>query len=265
MEIPWPNCPVEHPEREASKIRHTAKHYTDVQKKTQKEKSKTNFQSKKKTRLTKPDIRGKEPQILTRTAADGIETGTMIMKRMVKNVFSVMMMMALAIVCVTSFTSCGGDDDEIGITPVDGGGTETVDIDYDYIIPCTNWRASVDEVRLWMKGSKFEEAPDLSNGVNVIGFRTPDDKYSVVYYFNGNNMGLSMSSVTYRWYNMKDFEAWKDYTEKMYKVTLEKKEETEGDLAYGCNTYVNGRYCAIMGYIDSYFKQFVAIYGTAEK
>lgn len=51
----------------------------------------------------------------------------------------------------------------------------------------------------------------------------------------------------------------------MYKVTLEKKEETEGDLAYGCNTYVNGRYCAIMGYIDSYFKQFVAIYGTAEK
>lgn len=187
------------------------------------------------------------------------------MKQIVKNLVSVLMMMAMAIVCTTSFTSCGGDDDEIGIVREQGGGVETVDIDFDYVIPCTNWRASVDEVRQWMKGSKFEEAPDLSNGVNVIGFRTPDDKYSVLYYFNGNNMGLSMSSVIYRWYNMKDFEAWKNYTEKMYKVTLEKKEETEGDLAYGCNTYVNGRYCAIMGYIDSYFKQFVAIYGTAEK
>ena len=233
-------------------------------KKLRKKSRRQTYKAKRRHGSQNPIFVGKS-QITTKTAADGIETGTMIMKQMVKNLFSVMMMMALAIVCVTSFTSCGGDDDEIGITPVDGGGTETVDIDYDYIIPCTNWRASVDEVRLWMKGSKFEEAPDLSNGVNVIGFRTPDDKYSVVYYFNGNNMGLSMSSVIYRWYDMKDFEAWKDYTEKMYKVTLEKKEETEGDLAYGCNTYVNGRYCAIMGYIDSYFKQFVAIYGTAEK
>lgn len=165
-------------------------------KKLRKKSRRQTYKAKRRHGSQNPIFVGKS-QITTKTAADGIETGTMIMKQMVKNLFSVMMMMALAIVCVTSFTSCGGDDDEIGITPVDGGGTETVDIDYDYIIPCTNWRASVDEVRLWMKGSKFEEAPDLSNGVNVIGFRTPDDKYSVVYYFNGNNMGLSMSSVIY--------------------------------------------------------------------
>lgn len=268
MEIPWPNCPVEHPEREASKIRHTAKHHTDIQKKTQKEKSKTNFQSKKKTRLTKPDIRWEEPQTLTRTAADGIETGTMIMKQMVKNVFSVMMMMALAIVCVTSFTSCGGDDDEIGITPVDGGGAKTVDLEFDYVIPCLNWGTSPAEVRKWMKGSKFEEV-DLGGGedAGVQHWKTPDEKYTIFYYFgctSDNTYHLNMSMVYYNWYSMKDFEALKDYTEKMYNCTWEISTEGDGK-GYGCNLDINGRYCGLMIAIDSKFNHFAAIYGVAEK
>lgn len=183
---------------------------------------------------------------------------------MKKYISKILMLMALTIVCVTSFTSCGGDDDEIGITPVNGGGTETVDIGYDYIVPCTNWRASMDEVRKWMKGGKFEEAPDMTNEI-VLGYRTPDKKYSILYYFNGNVRGLSMATVYYNWYSVKDFEAWKDYTEKMYKVTLEKQETAEGEMAYACNTYINGTWCALAGYTETYFNHFVAVYGVAEK
>ena len=38
------------------------------------------------------------------------------MKQIVKNLVSVLMMMAMAIVCTTSFTSCGGDDDAVSYT-----------------------------------------------------------------------------------------------------------------------------------------------------
>ena len=186
------------------------------------------------------------------------------MKQIVKNLVSVLMMMAMAVVCVTSFTSCGGDDDEIGITPVNGGGTETVDIGYDYVIPCTNWGASMDEVRKWMTGGKFEEAADLTNEI-VLGYRTPDKKYGIIYYFDGNVRGLSLATVYYNWYNLKDFEAWKTYTEKMYKVTLEEQKTVENELAYACNTYINGIWCAVGGYTETDFNHFVAVYGVAEK
>ena len=189
------------------------------------------------------------------------------MKQIVKNLVSVLMMMAMAIVCTTSFTSCGGDDDEIGIVREQGGGAETVDIDYDYIIPCTNWGTSMDEVRQWMKGGKFEEAADLTNGVNLLGYRTPDKKYGILYYFNGvdKEHHLTMAQVYYNWYSVKDFMAWKDYTEKMYKVTMKKETETDGDLVYACNAYISGTWCGILGSLENDFQQFVAIYAVAEK
>ena len=148
-------------------------------------------------------------------------------------------MMAMAIVCMTSFTACGGDDD-LHATPVNGNEAENVD--FDLMAPCLNWGASSEQVKNYMKGSNI----GLSLDEDVLLYYS-NEKNEVLYYFNAST-GLYGASVTYLWYSDKDFKAVKAQTEKMYGVKLEEYyNKTSGLLeGYVSTTTINGRESGIM-------------------
>lgn len=113
----------------ASKKAKTAKHRTDV-KKNSKGQVEAKDEVKKASSSTKPDIF----EETTKSGGGAIQTARIVMMTM-KRITSVMVMMAMAIVCMTSFTACGGDDD-LHATPVNENGAENVD--FDLMTPCLN-------------------------------------------------------------------------------------------------------------------------------
>lgn len=217
----------------ASKKAKTAKHRTDV-KKNSKGQVEANNEVKKASSSTKPDIF----EETTKSGGGAIQTARIVMMTM-KRITSVMVMMAMAIVCMTSFTACGGDDD-LHATPVNENGAENVD--FDLMTPCLNWGASSEQVKNYMKGSNI----GLSLDEDVLLYYS-NEKNEVLYYFNAST-GLYGASVTYLWYSDKDFKAVKAQTEKMYGVKLEEYyNKTSGLLeGYVGTTTINGRESGIM-------------------
>ena len=217
----------------ASKKAKTAKHRTDV-KKNSKGQVEAKDEVKKASSSTKPDIF----EETTKSGGGAIQTARIVMMTM-KRITSVMVMMAMAIVCMTSFTACGGDDD-LHATPVNENGAENVD--FDLMAPCLNWGASSEQVKNYMKGSNI----GLSLDEDVLLYYS-NEKNEVLYYFNAST-GLYGASVTYLWYSDKDFKAVKAQTEKMYGVKLEEYyNKTSGLLeGYVSTTTINGRESGIM-------------------
>ena len=217
----------------ASKKAKTAKHRTDV-KKNSKGQVEAKDEVKKTSSSTKPDIF----EETTKSGGGAIQTARIVMMTM-KRITSVMVMMAMAIVCMTSFTACGGDDD-LHATPVNENGAENVD--FDLMTPCLNWGASSEQVKNYMKGSNI----GLSLDEDVLLYYS-NEKNEVLYYFNAST-GLYGASVTYLWYSDKDFKAVKAQTEKMYGVKLEEYyNKTSGLLeGYVSTTTINGRESGIM-------------------
>lgn len=217
----------------ASKKAKTAKHRTDV-KKNSKGQVEAKDEVKKASSSTKPDIF----EETTKSGGGAIQTARIVMMTM-KRITSVMVMMAMAIVCMTSFTACGGDDD-LHATPVNENGAENVD--FDLMTPCLNWGASSEQVKNYMKGSNI----GLSLDEDVLLYYS-NEKNEVLYYFNAST-GLYGASVTYLWYSDKDFKAVKAQTEKMYGVKLEEYyNKTSGLLeGYVGTTTINGRESGIM-------------------
>ena len=217
----------------ASKKAKTAKHRTDV-KKNSKGQVEANNEVKKASSSTKPDIF----EETTKSGGGAIQTARIVMMTM-KRITSVMVMMAMAIVCMTSFTACGGDDD-LHATPVNENGAENVD--FDLMTPCLNWGASSEQVKNYMKGCNI----GLSLDEDVLLYYS-NEKNEVLYYFNAST-GLYGASVTYLWYSDKDFKAVKAQTEKMYGVKLEEYyNKTSGLLeGYVGTTTINGRESGIM-------------------
>ena len=218
----------------ASKKAKTAKHRTDV-KKNSKGQVEAKDEVKKASSSTKPDIF----EETTKSGGGAIQTARIVMMTM-KRITSVMVMMAMAIVCMTSFTACGGDDDDLHATPVNGNEAENVD--FDLMAPCLNWGASSEQVKNYMKGSNI----GLSLDEDVLLYYS-NEKNEVLYYFNAST-GLYGASVTYLWYSDKDFKAVKAQTEKMYGVKLEEYyNKTSGLLeGYVGTTTINGRESGIM-------------------
>ena len=217
----------------ASKKAKTAKHRTDV-KKNSKGQVEAKDEVKKASSSTKPDIF----EETTKSGGGAIQTARIVMMIM-KRITSVMVMMAMAIVCMTSFTACGGDDD-LHATPVNENGAENVD--FDLMTPCLNWGASSEQVKNYMKGSNI----GLSLDEDVLLYYS-NEKNEVLYYFHAST-GLYGASVTYLWYSDKDFKAVKAQTEKMYGVKLEEYyNKTSGLLeGYVGTTTINGRESGIM-------------------
>lgn len=217
----------------ASKKAKTAKHRTDV-KKNSKGQVEAKDEVKKASSSTKPDIF----EETTKSGGGAIQTARIVMMTM-KRITSVMVMMAMAIVCMTSFTACGGDDD-LHATPVNENGAENVD--FDLMTPCLNWGASSEQVKNYMMGSNI----GLSLDEDVLLYYS-NEKNEVLYYFNAST-GLYGASVTYLWYSDKDFKAVKAQTEKMYGVKLEEYyNKTSGLLeGYVGTTTINGRESGIM-------------------
>lgn len=217
----------------ASKKAKTAKHRTDV-KKNSKGQVEAKDEVKKASSSTKPDIF----EETTKSGGGAIQTARIVMMTM-KRITSVMVMMAMAIVCMTSFTACGGDDD-LRATPVNENEAENVD--FDLMAPCLNWGASSEQVKNYMKGCNI----GLSLDEDVLLYYS-NEKNEVLYYFNAST-GLYGASVTYLWYSDKDFKAVKARTEEMYGVKLEEYyNKTSGLLeGYVCTTTINGRESGIM-------------------
>ena len=97
-----------------------------------------------------------------------------------------MMMAVFAAMCVTSFTACGGDDDD-DIPGKEVSGSVT------YYEPCFDWGSTNDHVKAYMTGWELVDGSNdyallYSNGKNTT---------TVTYAFLGSRHGLSMVTVTY--------------------------------------------------------------------
>ncbi len=150
-----------------------------------------------------------------------------------KKYFSIMFMALVAVVCST-FTACGGDDDD-DLPGQDVPGTVT------YYEPCFDWGTTTDHVKAYMSGWDLVEGSNdyalmYSNGRNTT---------TVTYAFLGRNHGLSMVTVTYITSNAQYIIS---EIEKRYSMTLTKDDASskKGDTVYSGNGTIGGRNIAVI-------------------
>lgn len=153
---------------------------------------------------------------------------------MKKSVFNFLMMAVLAAMCMTTFTACGGDDDD-DLPGQDVPGTVT------YYEPCFDWGATTDHVKAYMSGWDLVEGSNdyalmYSNGRNTT---------TVTYAFLDRNHGLSMVTVTYITSNAQYIIS---EIEKRYSMTLTKDDASskKGDTVYSGTGTIGGRTIAIL-------------------
>jgi hypothetical protein len=153
---------------------------------------------------------------------------------MKKSVFNFLMMAVLAAMCMTTFTACGGDDDD-DIPGQDVPGTVT------YYEPCFDWGSNTDHVKAYMSGW---ELVDGSNDYALL-YQNGKNTTTVTYTFLGRNQGLSMVSVTYITGNATYIIS---EIEKRYSMTLTKDEASskKGDTVYSGNGTIGGRTIAVL-------------------
>ncbi len=134
----------------------------------------------------------------------------------------------------TTFTACGGDDDD-DIPGQDVPGSVT------YYEPCFEWGSNTDHVKAYMSGWDLVEGSNdyallYSNGQNTT---------TVTYSFLGSNRGLSMVAVTYI---TSDVNYIISEIQKRYGITLIKNDASskQGDTVYSGNGTICGRTIAVL-------------------
>lgn len=144
------------------------------------------------------------------------------------------MMAALAAMCVTSFTACGGDDDD----DIPG---QDVPVTVTYYEPCFDWGSNTDHVKAYMSGWELVEG---SNDYALL-YSNHKNTTTVTYTFLGRNQGLSMVSVTYITGNATYIIS---EIEKRYNMTLTKDDESskKGDTVYSGTGTIGGRTIAVL-------------------
>ncbi len=156
--------------------------------------------------------------------------------------FTQLLMAVMAVVSMTMFTACGGDDSESGGNE-NGGGTSTT---FKYIVPYSQWGASSEKVASDMEsiGWYKESESEKYSGVFTVAYSAPDESAGYLFVF-GNNK-LEDTILAYKGYTEANFKALLNETEKVYGVKLEYHEAsgTDADLYTGKAT-VNGRYSTI--------------------
>ena len=155
-------------------------------------------------------------------------------KKMNKSVFTKLMMLALMGCMCTTFTACGGDDDD-DIPGQEVTGSVT------YYEPCFDWGSNTDHVKAYMSGWDLVETSNdyaqmYSNGRNTT---------TVTYAFLGRNHGLSMVTVTYITGNANYIIS---EIQKRYGITLTKDDASsqKGDTVYSGNGTIGGRTIAVL-------------------
>ena len=101
-----------------------------------------------------------------------------------KKNFSSFLMAMVAIACVTAFTACGGDDDDL---PGQEPGTVV------FFEPCLEFGSNQEHVKDYMSGGTWqllEESNDY-----VLMYTNSNTTTTVTYSFIGTGKGLTMSTV----------------------------------------------------------------------
>ncbi len=183
-----------------------------------------------------PIIKGVPEQVaahsLTETCPNWLAEGTT-RNQMKKKIFSFLMLVLMGCMC-TTFTACGGDDDD-DVPKEDLPSTAT------YFEPCFDWGSTTDHVKAYMSGWDLaEESNDYAQM-----YTNHKNTTTVVYTFLGRNQGLSMLTVTYITGNAQYIIS---EIEKRYNMTLTKDDESskKGDTVYSGTGTIGGRTIAVL-------------------
>ena len=169
---------------------------------------------------------------------------------MKKSVFNFLMMAVLAAMCMTTFTACGGDDDD-DLPGQEVPGTVT------YYEPCFDWGSNTAHVKAYMSGWELVEG---SNDYALL-YSNYKNTTTVTYTFLGRNQGLSMVSVTYITGNASYIIL---EIQQRYGMTLTKDEASskKGDTVYSGTGTIGGRTIAVL--LHSTSATVTVIYGIPD-
>ena len=157
-----------------------------------------------------------------------------------KKYFASILMALMGCMCLTTFTACGGGDDD----DVPGLNTESVA----FVEPCLDFGSSREHVKDYM-GTGSWELMEESNDY-VLMYTNSSTTTTVSYSFIGTGKGLTMTAVTYITYNAQSIVS---EIERRYKVTLKKDTDAvqPGDTMYGGQATINGRTIGIVAHCTS--------------
>lgn len=149
-------------------------------------------------------------------------------------------MAMLAVACVTTFTACGGDDDD----DVPGQDVSSVT----FVEPCLDFGSSQEHVKDYMSGRTWQ----LLDQSNEYALMYTDSKSTttITYSFIGTGKGLTMSTVTYITFSSQSIIS---EIERRYKTALKKDTDAvqPGDTIYSGQATIGGRSIGIVAHCTS--------------
>ena len=146
---------------------------------------------------------------------------------------------AMALLCTPLLVSCGSDDDDSSTNQ------ETSTSSVDYVEPCFEWGATLEQVKNYMAGSSWQ----LTFDQYMLMYTNAKGTCSISYMFRGSTPGLYYDMVQYVGYSESKLGDIVAETEKRYKATLTKQQEkVEGKTytQYSGNATINGRNVGIL-------------------
>ena len=156
-----------------------------------------------------------------------------------KKKIALLSMALFAITSVPLLTSCGGDDDDTTTSQEESKGMP------DYVEPCFNWGATLEQVKSYMAGSSWQ----LTYDQYTLMYTNTNGTCSISYMFRGSTPGLYYDMVQYVGYSENKLSDIVAESEKRYKTTLTKRQEkVEGKTytQYSGNATINGKYVGIL-------------------
>lgn len=146
---------------------------------------------------------------------------------------------AMALSGTPLLVACGGDDNEETTSQEESKGMAN------YVEPCFNWGATLDQVKNYMVGSSWQ----LTFEQYMLMYTNTNGTCSISYMFRGSTPGLYYSMVQYMGYSEKKLNDLISETEKRYNVTLVKQQEKVESgtyTQYSGNTTINSKSVAIV-------------------
>ena len=150
------------------------------------------------------------------------------------------MVALMGCMCLSTFTSCGGDDDD----EVPGLNTESVA----FVDPCLDFGSSREHVKDYMSGSSWELMEESND--YVLMYTDSKSMTTVTYSFIGTNQGLTMAAVTYMTSKAQSIIT---EIERRYKTTLamDADSSNKGDTVYAGQATIGGRTISIVAHATS--------------
>jgi len=154
-----------------------------------------------------------------------------------KNKLFTMSMVLLAITCVSLLSSCGDDEEE---TTIEDNKWTT-----EYVEPCFEWGATLEQVKTYMSGSSWQ----LKSDQYMLMYVNNKETCTLSYLFRGSKPGLYYDMVQYIGYSESKLNGLIAETEKRFKTSLNKQQEkVDGSVytQYSGYTTINGRNVGII-------------------